>query len=66
MRRILVDGARQVRKRGGDGQRLAVEPDWLAGRYSDAEMIDTGTVLDALAAEDPAAGGMSSSAGTRR
>ena len=55
MRRILVDRARarQAAKRGGDGQRLDVDLDSLAGRYSDAEMIDTDAVLDALAAEDP-------------
>ena len=60
MRRILVDRARarQALKRGGGGERLAVELDSLAGRYSDAEMIDTDAVLDALAAEDADAGGI--------
>ena len=60
MRRILVDRARarQSLKRGGGGERLAVELDSLAGRYSDAEMIDTDAVLDALAAEDPDAAGL--------
>jgi RNA polymerase sigma factor (TIGR02999 family) len=54
MRRILVDRARArlALKRGGDGQRVPVELDALAGRYSDAELIDTDGVLDALAAED--------------
>jgi RNA polymerase sigma factor (TIGR02999 family) len=60
MRRILVDRARarQALKRGGGGERLAVELDSLAGRYSDAEMIDTDAVLDALAAEDADAAGL--------
>ena len=60
MRRILVDRARarQALKRGGEGERLAVELDSLAGRYSDVEMIDTDAVLDALAAEDPDAAGI--------
>jgi RNA polymerase sigma factor (TIGR02999 family) len=54
MRRILVDRARARRaeKRGGDAGRLAVELDQLAARYSDAELIDTDSVLDALARED--------------
>jgi RNA polymerase sigma factor (TIGR02999 family) len=57
MRRILVDRARARRaaKRGGDRARVPVEWDRVAGRYSDAELIDTDSVLDALAAEDPAA-----------
>jgi RNA polymerase sigma factor (TIGR02999 family) len=60
MRRILVDRARarQALKRGGDGQRLAVDLDSLAGRYSDADMIDTDAVLDALATEDSDAAGL--------
>jgi RNA polymerase sigma factor (TIGR02999 family) len=60
MRRILVDRARarQALKRGGEGERLAVDLDSLAGRYSDAEMIDTDAVLDALAAEDADAAGL--------
>src|SRR5262249_39389260 len=55
MRRILVDRARarQAQKRGGDGERRAIDLDSLAGRYSDAEMIDTDAVLEALAAGDP-------------
>jgi RNA polymerase sigma factor (TIGR02999 family) len=55
MRRILVDRARarQSLKRGGDGQRLDVELDSLAGPYSDAETLDTDSMLDALASEDP-------------
>jgi RNA polymerase sigma factor (TIGR02999 family) len=54
MRRILVDRARarRARKRGGDAERVAVELDRLAARYSDAELIDTDSVLDALARED--------------
>jgi RNA polymerase sigma factor (TIGR02999 family) len=54
MRRILVDRARARRaaKRGGGAGRLAVELDQLAARYSDAELIDTDSVLDALARED--------------
>jgi RNA polymerase sigma factor (TIGR02999 family) len=60
MRRILVERARarQALKRGGEGERIAMELDSLAGRYSDAEMIDTDAVLDALAAEDPDAAGL--------
>lgn len=60
MRRILVDRARarQTLKRGGERERIAVELDAIAGRYSDAEMIDTDTVLDVLAAEDPEAAGL--------
>ena len=60
MRRILVDRARarQALKRGGGAERLAVDLDSLAGRYSDVEMIDTDAVLDALAAEDPDAAGL--------
>ena len=60
MRRILVDRARarQALKRGGDAERVAVQLDALAGRYSDAEMIDTDTMLDALAAEDTDAAGL--------
>lgn len=54
MRRILVDRARARRaaKRGGDRQCVAVPLDRLAARYSDAELIDTDSVLDALARED--------------
>jgi RNA polymerase sigma factor (TIGR02999 family) len=54
MRRILVDRARARRaaKRGGGAERVAVELDQLAARYSDAELIDTDSVLDALARED--------------
>lgn len=54
MRRILVDRARarQADKRGGDRQRLDVELDQLTARYSDAEMLDTDSVLDALADAD--------------
>jgi RNA polymerase sigma factor (TIGR02999 family) len=54
MRRILVDRARerQAAKRGGNGQRLDIELDALAGRFSDADMIDTDAVLDALAKDD--------------
>jgi RNA polymerase sigma factor (TIGR02999 family) len=54
MRHILVDRARArlALKRGGERQRASVELDSLAGRYSDAELIDTDAALDALAAED--------------
>jgi RNA polymerase sigma factor (TIGR02999 family) len=54
MRRILVDQARarQAAKRGGDGVRVAIELDTLAGRYSDRDLIDTDSALDALATED--------------
>jgi RNA polymerase sigma factor (TIGR02999 family) len=54
MRRILIDRARARRaaKRGGHGQRSDEELDALAGRYSDAELIDTDSVLDALARDD--------------
>src|SRR5262249_42719984 len=57
MRRILVDRARARRahKRGGDRERLPVELDQLAARYSDAELIDTDAVLDDLARADPGA-----------
>ncbi len=55
MRHILVDRARarQALKRGGNGDRVAIDLDALPCRYSDAEMIDTDAVLDALATEDP-------------
>jgi RNA polymerase sigma factor (TIGR02999 family) len=55
MRRILVDRARarHAAKRGGDGERLDVNLDQLVGRYSDEDMIDTDSVLDALAHDDP-------------
>ena len=57
MRRILIDRARARRaaKRGGDGRRADVDPDRLAGPYSDDDLVDTDSVLDALAAEDAAA-----------
>ena len=57
MRRILVDRARARRaeKRGGDRQRVPAELDQIAARYSDAELIDTDSTLDALAREDAAA-----------
>jgi RNA polymerase sigma factor (TIGR02999 family) len=57
MRRILVDRARARRaaKRGGDWQRVPAPLDRLAARYSDAELLDTDSVLDALAREDGAA-----------
>jgi RNA polymerase sigma factor (TIGR02999 family) len=60
MRRILVDRARArlAQKRGGNGQRVDLELDALVGRYSDIEMIDTDSVLDALAAEDQEAAGL--------
>jgi RNA polymerase sigma factor (TIGR02999 family) len=54
MRRILIDRARARRaaKRGGDRERVAVEPDHLAARYSGAERLDTDSVLDGLARTD--------------
>jgi RNA polymerase sigma factor (TIGR02999 family) len=54
MRRILVDRARARRaeKRGGDAEHVAVELDQLAACYSDAELIDTDSALDALARAD--------------
>jgi RNA polymerase sigma factor (TIGR02999 family) len=57
MRRILVDRARrrQADKHGGDRERVPTELDQLAGRYSDAELIDTDSALDGLARADPAA-----------
>lgn len=57
MRRILVDRARARRaaKRGGDRQCVPVPLDGLTARYSDAELIDADSVLDALAGEDAAA-----------
>ena len=42
----------------GDGRRLPVELDSLAGHYSDDELIETDSVLNALAAEDPDAAGL--------
>jgi RNA polymerase sigma factor (TIGR02999 family) len=57
MRRILIDRARARRaaKRGGDGRRADVDLGGLAGRYSEDDLIDTDSVLDALAGDDPAA-----------
>jgi RNA polymerase sigma factor (TIGR02999 family) len=57
MRRILVDRARARRaaKRGGDREQAPAALDRLAARYSDAELIDTDSTLDALAREDAAA-----------
>jgi RNA polymerase sigma factor (TIGR02999 family) len=54
MRRILIDRARARRaaKRGGDAERVDIELDRLAARYSDAELLDTDSVLDALAGQD--------------
>jgi RNA polymerase sigma factor (TIGR02999 family) len=54
MRRILVDRARARRaeKRGGDRERVPAELDRLAARYSDAELIDTDSVLDSLSRID--------------
>jgi RNA polymerase sigma factor (TIGR02999 family) len=54
MRRILVDRARARRaaRRGGDAKRAVVELEQLVARYSDAELIDADSVLDALARED--------------
>jgi RNA polymerase sigma factor (TIGR02999 family) len=60
MRRILVDRARArtADKRGGNRERISIELDQLAARYSDAELIDTDSVLDSLAREDPEAAGL--------
>jgi RNA polymerase sigma factor (TIGR02999 family) len=60
MRRILVDRARARRagKRGGDRERVPVELDRLAARYSDAELIDTDSALDGLEREDAEAAGL--------
>ncbi len=57
MRRILVDRARARRaaKRGGHRGRVRVALDGLAARYSDAELIDTDSVLDGLAGADATA-----------
>jgi RNA polymerase sigma factor (TIGR02999 family) len=54
MRRILVDRARArlADKRGGGQERVGVELDRLEARYSDAELIDTDSVLDGLAGAD--------------
>jgi RNA polymerase sigma factor (TIGR02999 family) len=54
MRRILIDRARARRadKRGGQGRRANIELDQLAGQYTDDELIDTDSVLDALARDD--------------
>jgi RNA polymerase sigma factor (TIGR02999 family) len=54
MRRILVDRARSrlADKRGGGQQRVDVDLDRLAARYSDAELIDADSVLDGLAGAD--------------
>jgi RNA polymerase sigma factor (TIGR02999 family) len=57
MRRILVDRARarQAAKRGGEWERVPADLDRLAARYSDAELIDTDSALEALAGVDAAA-----------
>jgi RNA polymerase sigma factor (TIGR02999 family) len=57
MRRILIDRARARRaeKRGGHGRREAIDLDGLAGPYSDDELINTDSVLDALAGDDAGA-----------
>lgn len=54
MRRVLVDRARARRagKRSGRLRRLPVELDGLPARWSDADLIDTDSVLDSLARED--------------
>jgi RNA polymerase sigma factor (TIGR02999 family) len=54
MRRILVDRARARRaeKRGGGRERVPAELDSLAARYSDAELIDTDSVVDSLSRTD--------------
>jgi hypothetical protein len=57
MRRILVDRdrARRAVKRGGAGRRADVDLDRLAGPYSDDELIETDSVLGALANDDAGA-----------
>jgi RNA polymerase sigma factor (TIGR02999 family) len=54
MRRILIDRARARRaeKRGGQHERIAVELEQLAARYSDEEMLAVDSVLDGLANTD--------------
>jgi RNA polymerase sigma factor (TIGR02999 family) len=56
MRRILVDRARarRAQKRGSARERVQIELDHIAARYSDAELIDTDSVLDSLAHVDAA------------
>lgn len=57
MRRILVDAARKrtAQKRGGDGQRIAVEPELIAAPEADADedMLAIHEALEQLAAADP-------------
>jgi RNA polymerase sigma factor (TIGR02999 family) len=54
MRRILIDRARARRaeKRGGQCERITVELEQLAARYSDDEMLAVDSVLDSLAHAD--------------
>jgi RNA polymerase sigma factor (TIGR02999 family) len=54
MRRILIDRARarQAAKRGGQCERIAIELEQLAARYSDDEMLAVDSVLDGLARTD--------------
>jgi RNA polymerase sigma factor (TIGR02999 family) len=54
MRRILIDRARARRaaKRGGQCERIAVELEQLAARYSDDEMLAVDSLLDGLAGAD--------------
>jgi RNA polymerase sigma factor (TIGR02999 family) len=54
MRRILIDRARARRaeKRGGQHERIAVELERLAARYSDEGMLAVDSVLDGLARTD--------------
>ena len=55
MRRILIDRARARRaaKRDAGGRRVDVELDQIASKFSDDDMIDVDSVLDALAKDDP-------------
>jgi len=48
MRRILVDraGSRRSLRRGGGGERIDLEIESLASRYSDDEMQDADSVLE--------------------
>lgn len=54
MRRILVDRARarQALKRGGSGRRVDLDAEFWQTRHSDAELIETHDLLDALARAD--------------
>lgn len=55
MRRILVDQARarKAHKRGGGAEREPVEPDQIAARTPDDDLLALNEVLDRLSAEYP-------------